>query len=221
VRENTGSEARVPLLPVLLPCLLSMAAWEVARLALRMGEQAPGTSHALLSSLVRAVILLLPSALVARHVFRERLSLAFWLGAPARSGLLRSVAIGAAYLLAVNGLNVALGYPFSLPTLPAGEAALLVFDAAVEEALFRGFVLSHLARGRRLAWANLSTALIFMLPHTRTMLHLWGDGLHVELAPVLLSLFLLALTLGASAGAVRSIWIACAVHALNNLLATL
>jgi membrane protease YdiL (CAAX protease family) len=210
----------VPRLPALLPCLVSMGAWEVARLALRVNEQQPGTPRALLSSLVRAVILLVPAAVVARRVFREPLGVAFWLNAPLRAGLLRSMAIGAAYLLAVNGLSVALGDTFSLPALSAGEAVLLVFDAVVEEVLFRGFVLSHLARGRRFAWANCLTALIFMLPHTRMLLHLWGDGMRVELIPILISLFLFALALGGSAGTVQSIWVACAVHVLNNLLAT-
>lgn len=226
VASDPASSRSAPALPLrvlVLPCFGSFIAWEVARLGLEWLPQAlpsaPLTSP-FSGSLVRAVLLLAPAAIVARRVLGERLVPAFWLGAPERAGWLRSGLIGVAYLLLVNGLDLALGNPFTLPSFAASTLVLTAFDAGVEEALFRGFLLSHLARGRSPARAQLLTASIFLLPHAPKLVGFWGMGMRVELPVMALAIFVLGLALGGTARPVRSIWIATLVHTLNNLLAT-
>lgn len=210
----------VSLSMVLLPCLLSFAAWEVARLWVLPGPEA-GAGLTLVASGVRAILLLAPAALVIRLVFDEPLGEGFWLRAPAREGLLQSIAIGLAYLGLVNGLGAALGQPITFAPVTAVSLFLLVFDASVEEALFRGFLLSHVMRSFvRSAWANAFTAAIFVVPHTRLLLRVWSAE-PLQVVPVALSLFVLGLALGATARPVRSIAVACVVHAVNNYFATL
>lgn len=219
---STPSTGTPPLpLPVLvLPCLIAFAAWEVARLGLaRLPE--PWAAPPVSWSLVRAVLLLTPAVFVTRRVLREPLVTAFWLGPPEREGLLRSVLIGAAYLLLINGLDVALGNPLIMPSLALGTVALTLFDAGVEEALFRGFFLSHVLRGRSVARSSLLTASIFLLPHTRKLVGFWSMGMHYEVPVMALSIFALGLALGATARPVRSIWIATLVHAIGNLLGSM
>ena len=222
VASEPVAEDAAPALPlhwVALPCLVSFAAWELARLGLaRLPE--PWATAPPLWSMVRAVLLLAPAAVVTHRVLGERLVPAFWLRVPERAGLLRSSLVGAAYLLLVNGLDVALGNPLVLPSPTLGELAQTLFDAGVEEALFRGYLLSHLLRGRRFARANLLTAIIFLLPHSRKLIDFWSMGLRVELPIIALSIFVLGLALGATARPVRSIWIATLVHAIANLFAS-
>ncbi len=222
IAPDTAQEGPAPALPLqllVLPCLASFAAWEVARLGLARLPEA-WASAPLTWSLVRALLLLTPAAFVTHRVLGERLGPGFWLGLPERAGALRSSLMGVAYLLLVNGLDAALGNPLTLPSPTAGELARTTFDAGVEEALFRGYLLSHLLRGRSFARANLLTAAIFLLPHSRKLIDFWNMGMRIELPIIALHIFVLGLALGATARPVRSIWVATLVHALTNLFAT-
>lgn len=219
-RSTESSAPAPPLRLLVLTCLVSFVAWEVARLVLARLPEALASAP-LLWSLVRALLLLTPAVLVTRRVLGERLVPGLWLGAPEREGLLRSSLIGAGYLALTNALDVAVGNPFAMPSLAAGQLALTLFDAGIEEALFRGFLLSHVIRGRRFARANLISASIFLLPHARKLVGFWSDGLRFELPIMALAIFVLGLALGATARPVRSIWIATLVHALANLFASM
>jgi len=196
-------------------CLASFAAWELARLALARAPE--GWAPPAVWSLVRALLLLAPAVLVTRRVFDEGPVHGLWLGPPARKGLLPSCLIGVGFVLATQALNVALGNPLVIPTPAPATLALTLFDAAVEEALFRGFLLSHLMQGRRFARANLLAAVIFLLPHTRKLVWLSGDAPGIEVAITALAILVLGLALGATARPIRSIWIGTIVHAAGNL----
>jgi membrane protease YdiL (CAAX protease family) len=221
VVAQQAAAPRAPALRVIvLPCLVSFIAWEGARFLLSLAPDI-GAVKPVMWSLVRAILLLLPAALVTRRILGEPLAQGFWLGSPARQGLFRSCFIGAAYLLLINGLDFVLnGTAPSLPSLSAVALALTLFDAAVEEALFRGFLLQHLLPGRRFARANVLAAFIFLLPHARKIGGFWQMGMRFELVVIALSIFVLGLALGAAARPVRSIWITTLVHALANLLAS-
>jgi membrane protease YdiL (CAAX protease family) len=158
-RERAATAPR--LAPLLVTCLISFAAWELARLALARAPE--GWAPPAVWSLVRALLLLAPAVLVTRRVFDEGPVHGLWLGPPARKGLLPSCLIGVGFVLATQALNVALSNPLVIPRPDAATLALTLFDAAVEEALFRGFLLSHLMHGRRFARANLLAAAIFLL----------------------------------------------------------
>jgi membrane protease YdiL (CAAX protease family) len=204
---------------LVLPCLLSMAAWEGARLLLP-ALPALGAATPVVWSAVRAALLLVPPALMTRRVLGEPVAQGLWLGPPARDGLVRAVVTGGLYLVLINGLGAALGAPFVLPSVSLIELVQVFFDAAVEEAFFRGFLLSHLLPGRRFAVANVLQALVFVIPHTRMFLGLWGQGVGAALVVIVLSVFVLGFVLGGTARPVRSVWVATVVHAINNLLAS-
>src|SRR5690349_8792065 len=175
---------------LVLPCLVGMAAWEGARLLLqRLPDLAEATQP--VWSVVRAVLLLAPAALVTRRALGEPVAQGLWLGAPARDGLVRAIVTGVVYLVLVNALGAALGGSFALPSVTLFGLLLVLFDAAVEEALFRGFLLSHLLPGRRFASVNLLQALVFVLPHTRMFAGLGAAGLGAALVVIVLSVFVL------------------------------
>jgi membrane protease YdiL (CAAX protease family) len=207
--------------PLLALYAASALAWGFTRWAVLTYGLGAGLGLGLVAilSLVRAAIWLVPAGLYAGRGLGESPVAAFALGAPARAGLARALLVGAAYLGAIIALTYALGgaLPDALP--PPALLALLVFDAAVEEAAFRGFLLLHLARGRRFAAANALTALLFLLVHAPLFWTLWSIGLRVELLPMAASLYVLALALGEATRATRSIWIAVAIHAINNVIA--
>jgi membrane protease YdiL (CAAX protease family) len=219
VPEPSAERAAPPLNVLVLPCLVGFVAWELARVGLAW-LPAAWASTPLLWSVVRALLLLAPAVFVTRRRLGERIVSGFWLGAPERVGLLRSLLIGAGYLVLVNGLDVALGNPFTMPAIAPATLALTLFDAGVEEALFRGFFLSHVLRGRRVARAQLIAASLYLLPHVRKLLDFWSMGLRFELPLMALGIFVLGLVLGATARPVRSIWIATLVHGVNNLFAS-
>jgi membrane protease YdiL (CAAX protease family) len=179
-----------------------------------------GLGLAVLMSLVRAAIWLVPAGIYARRALGEAPLVAFALGAPARAGILRAVLVGAAYLAAIIALTYALGGTVAQALPPPALLALLVFDATVEEAAFRGFLLLHLARGRSALAASALTALLFVLVHGPMFWSLWSMGLRTELVPMVVSLYVLALALGEATRATRSIWIAVAIHAINNVLSS-
>jgi membrane protease YdiL (CAAX protease family) len=170
-------------------------------------------------SLLRALVLLVPAALWARHRLGERLHEAFGLGAPLRRGIRRALLVSALYLGTVSAISVSQGQPL-IGALAPWALLYLPLDAAVEEAFFRGFLLLHWARGRRFAAANSLCSLFFVLVHFRIFVGLWSSGARFELIPIALSLFLLALALGDATRATRSIWIAVLLHTLNNILAS-
>jgi membrane protease YdiL (CAAX protease family) len=198
---------------------VSMVAWELTRAAwfALIGEPSEGGSLVALS-VVRAIALLAAPVWVARRVWLEPPSVAFQLGRPASRGVLPALAYGALYLGAVEGISYLSQSPVGLAWPGALALALQIIDCGVEEALFRGFALTALRVGRRFAAANLLSAVLFCVAHTRMFSGLWSLGLHVELVPLILSLFILALTLGAATRAAACIWIALLIHVLNNAL---
>jgi membrane protease YdiL (CAAX protease family) len=195
-----------------------MLAWELARLGVG-GIGGPASMTAFASSLIRAALLLVPAGVVARRVFRQRLVSAFWLGLPERAGLPRALVLGGSFTGAVLLLSHLLSDGIQVPSLSAAALALLLFNSAVEEALFRGFLLSELRQAWSPARAQVATALLFLAAHTRLFAGLWSAGAGVEIVPMVLVLGLLALVLGGAASATRSIWISVIIHSLNNFFA--
>lgn len=165
---------------------------------------------------VKAAFWLVPALVYARARLREGPVAAFALGPPAAGGVARALLVGAAYLGAVIALGALLGQPLELARPPLAALALLVLNATLEEASFRGFLLLHLARKMPFWQANLIMGVAFVLVHVPTFLAAGFGALFLTMCA---SLFLLALALGEATRATRSIWIAVAVHAVNNLLA--
>jgi membrane protease YdiL (CAAX protease family) len=199
----------------------SMIAWELTRAAWLALFGDPSTGGALVAlSAVRALALLAAPVWVTRRVWLEPPRVAFQLGRPAGRGVLRALAYGALYLGVLQGIDL-LSQASGAPSWPGAFAlAQQIFDCGIEEALFRGFALTALRVERRFALANLIGAGLFCLAHTRLFAGLWALGLHVELVPPIVSLFCLALTLGAATRAAACIWIALLIHVLNNALSS-
>lgn len=172
--------------------------------------------HDLLALALKAALWLVPAALWAWRARGERPADAFAIRAPARQGLLRASAVGAVWLGLAAGVTLAAGGTLA-PPRPA-ELALRTAHATVEEAAFRGFLLPHLARGRRFSAANAVVAALFAAVHVPTFAA--HASAPIEVAVSCAYIFALGLVLGYATHVTRSIAIGVLVHTLNNLLAT-
>ena len=191
----------------------SALAWDLCRRLLSRPDLSFPLALALLG--LKALVLLVPAAVYARRALGEGPADAFALRGPLRSGVARALLASAIYLAAIVGLSALLGQ-LSLPRPSPSAVVLTDLNAAVEEAAYRGFLLLHLARSRRFGRANLIQAGLFVLVHLPVFA---AGGVGPELVPMVAVLFLFALVLGYVAKTTRSIWIAAALHAVNNLLA--
>jgi uncharacterized protein len=94
-----------------------------------------------------------------------------------------------------------------------------VVSSALEEILFRGFILQQLWARIGFWSANLTTALLFVLVHWPNWL--WTGGFHAGLLVTSLSVFILALFLGYLLRLTNSLWPSIAAHVVNNLISIL
>lgn len=200
--------------PLLGLYAVSALAWGLAGpLTRKLGA---GAAPAFAALALKAVLWLAPAVLYARRAFGEPWREALALGAPRREGLARAFVVGALYLGVVVALSALLNGA-SQPAAPTAPQALLALtNATVEEAAFRGFLLLHLARGRRFFRANLLCAGLFVLVHLPAF---FAQGAGPEVAIMSLALFAFALALGEVTRAAGAIWPAVVVHTINNLIA--
>lgn len=94
-----------------------------------------------------------------------------------------------------------------------------VVSSALEEILFRGFIMQQLWARIGFWSANLTTALLFVLIHWPNWL--WTGGFHAGLLITSLSIFILALFLGYLLRLTNSLWPCIAAHVGNNLISLL
>lgn len=201
-----ADDSRISPWPLLALWLGPAIAWALARPSLQ--------HHELLAFAVKATLWLVPAALWAWRARGEGLADAFALRPPAREGWLRASIVGAVWLALAAELTIVAGGTIAPPR--AGELALRTAHATVEEAAFRGFLLPHLARGRRFLSANALVALLFAAVHVPAFAA--GGSAPIEIAVSCTYLFAFALVLGYTTHVTRSIAIAVVVHTANNLL---
>jgi membrane protease YdiL (CAAX protease family) len=192
-------------------------AWRLASVPFgdkRASELVP----ALVSSAVKGAIWILPAMWIARNVLHQPLGQSLGLQraeSPAHPG--RALVVSVVFLGLVAGLQllasggrVSAGAP-----LPLG-IAIDAANATVEEIPFRGFMLGWLARKGSFWRANVVAAALFVMVHWLGAPH----GIGWAIVPMSVALLALALVLGWVTRLSGSVWMAIALHAMNNAIAS-
>jgi membrane protease YdiL (CAAX protease family) len=194
-------------------------AWRALGAILGAGTApAKGLIMGLVLSSLKAAIWLLPAVLLARTALGESVSHCLGVraaGRPLQVG--RGFAVAAAFLTLTTALQLMLGGPanWSAPSFPG--LVLNVINALVEEISFRGFMLNRLAKRHPFWRANLIQSLLFLLVHWLGWL---SGGAGFEIIPMSIALTTLALVLGSITRLTGSVWLAVAVHTINNFVAS-
>ena len=175
---------------------------------------------------LRIALWVLPMALYLRCV--DRTGVLSFLKAdtlPRGRRLLRGLGIMVVFLTAITLSALAFqgGSLTKLFSMKGPQWAVLLIGMSVvsvaEEALFRGFILQKLQSAFSFHWANLLTAVLFLLIHWPGWLYM--QGLHSGLLPLCAGVFIAGWVFGLTFQVTRSLWPPVVLHLLNNVWSVL
>jgi len=109
---------------------------------------------------------------------------------------------------------VSKGYFFDFSIDVGSYISAVIFAPIIEEFVFRGFILEKLKGSLHFFYANLITALLFLLIHFPGWL-IWGDGISIESS---VSIFFVGFIWGYLYKKTNSLLSPILAHSLNNLI---